>query len=63
MLYSLTKEQKIANWKEQIRLIDRKVANLEKLKSDLENKISRTLESKTGMAAFDRAINSISQEQ
>jgi hypothetical protein len=61
MLYSLTPEQKIANWKEQIRLIDQKVANLEKLKSDLEKKISRTSSSQTGIAAFDRAINSISQ--
>jgi prefoldin subunit 5 len=59
MLYSLTPEQKIANWEEQIRLIDRKVANLEKLKSDLEKKISRTSSRKTGLAAFDRAINSI----
>jgi hypothetical protein len=61
MLYSLTKDQKIANWKEQIRLIDRKMANLAKLKSDLEKKISRTSTSQTGIAAFDQAINSISQ--
>jgi hypothetical protein len=61
MLYSLTKEQKIANWKEQIRLIDQKMANLAKLKSDLEKKISRTSTSQTGIAAFDQAINSISQ--
>lgn len=61
MLYSLTKEQKIANWEHQIKLIDRKVANLEKLKSDLEKKISKTSTNSTGHAAFDRAINSINQ--
>jgi len=61
MLYYLTKEQKIANWEYQIKMIDRKMANLEKLKSDLEKKISKTSTSSTGIAAFDRAIDSINQ--
>jgi len=60
--YRLTKEQKIANWEHQIKQIDRKVANLLELKRALENKISKTSESSTGVAAFDRAINSITQQ-
>lgn len=58
-MYSLTKEQKIANWKEQINNIDNKIVNLERLKKSLEAKVSKSSKSLTGMAAFDRAINSI----
>lgn len=60
-MYKLTNDQKIANWKEQIDNIDKKVFNLMELKKNLETKVSKLSKSSTGINAFDKAINALNQ--